>query len=129
MSEIEKQVITFKAIFKKDGKFLMVYKGEDGFCELPGGRLDFGEGIVECFAREMVEELGWHGVKMGRIVNIWERDGRVSKTQYVVVCVEAEPLDEPIVISDEHTGYGWFTLEEIQTKNIWPEYIQTLKIL
>jgi 8-oxo-dGTP diphosphatase len=49
--------VTVKALYKKDGK-IMIIKKPSGHYELPGGGLDFGENIQIGLMREIMEELG-----------------------------------------------------------------------
>lgn len=47
------------AICEHDNKILVVYEYHEGkiFCKLPGGGVEFGEGILDCLHREFLEEL------------------------------------------------------------------------
>jgi 8-oxo-dGTP pyrophosphatase MutT (NUDIX family) len=42
--------------------------------ELPGGRLEAGETIAQCLAREVEEELGI-GVEVGPLLDCWIHEG------------------------------------------------------
>ena len=117
VSGIEKQKISIKGIFRRGDKFLLLKQIND-IWELPGGKLELGEQIDECFSREMSEELGWHEVKVGDPTHVWTIDGKDNKTQCSLIAVTAGPRDEPIVLSDEHTEYGWFSLLEIETLTV-----------
>lgn len=59
MLENNKTIIRVRGIIINEGKLLVVghVKGVDRYA-LPGGHLDWGEGVEECLIREMVEELG-----------------------------------------------------------------------
>lgn len=122
MLETKIQNVSLKAIFDRGGKFLLVCEA-DGTWELPGGRLELGEEIEAGFEREISEELGWTGLKMGKIAHIWSKIGQNTGNQYIVICAAAEAKTEPIVLSDEHIKYDWFTLEEAEKLNIAPDYI------
>lgn len=47
------------AICEHDNRILVVYEYHEGkiFCKLPGGGVEFGEGILDCLHREFLEEL------------------------------------------------------------------------
>ena len=116
-NEIERQRVSIKGIFRRDGKFLLLRQPDD-FWELPGGGLELGESIGACFAREIAEELGWPGVQTGQVVHAWARTSRDGKIQYVLIAITAEASDKPIVLSAEHIESGWFSLPEIKTMKI-----------
>jgi 8-oxo-dGTP pyrophosphatase MutT (NUDIX family) len=126
-NKIEKQKVSFKGIFRRGDKFLVLKEAND-LWELPGGKLEFEEAIPDCFAREMSEELGWLKVKMGKIVYAWTLNSPAYKTQYIIICATAEPSDKPIKLSLEHLEYQWLTLTEIEKINIFPEFIEAIKL-
>lgn len=49
--------VSVKGLFFKEGKLLMIQE-EDGTWELPGGRAERGEDLIECLQRECREEMG-----------------------------------------------------------------------
>ena len=59
------------AVFRRDGKILLVKERADGRWLLPGGWLDVGESPREAAAREVREESGWVAT-MGRLVAVSE---------------------------------------------------------
>ena len=72
---MKKLVFSQKAFIVKDGKLLLVKKGEkDPFhpneWEVPGGRLEFGETLEEHIKREVWEEVGIF-VEPGRPFSMW----------------------------------------------------------
>ena len=126
MSNIEKQKISIKGIFQKDDKFL-VLKEDKNWWEFPGGKIELGESIDDCFAREIEEELGWKNTKMNKVVHIFTLNSESYKTQYIVICVKAEAGVEPIILSDEHIEYDWLTIDEIAKLDIFPDFLIALK--
>ncbi|ASK28735.1 NUDIX hydrolase [Chryseobacterium sp. T16E-39] len=59
MNKINGFNIRVYAICEHEGKMLTVYEynKEEFYCKLPGGGLEFGEGILDCLHREFLEEL------------------------------------------------------------------------
>lgn len=127
MFEITQQRVSQKAIFCRSGKYLFV-KEDNQFWELPGGTLEYGEELEAGFTREIEEELGWQSVKMGKVVHVWCKKGVVRiNNQYIIICLLAEPKDEPIVLSDEHIDSDWFTLAELETMSVLPGFVEAIK--
>ncbi|MDD9987915.1 MAG: NUDIX domain-containing protein [Spirochaetaceae bacterium] len=62
-----------------DGRVLVEQAVGQGFCFLPGGRVEFGESAVEALRREAIEELG-EPATVGRLLivadSFFELDGR-----------------------------------------------------
>lgn len=57
--EDKKTIVKARAIILHEGKLLAVSHPHDtSFVALPGGKLEWGEDIIECISREIIEELG-----------------------------------------------------------------------
>jgi len=56
--EDKKILIKVRGIILHDGKLFIVKHLVTGFIALPGGHLEYGEDIVTCLKRELIEELG-----------------------------------------------------------------------
>lgn len=59
MKKLEGFNVRAYAICENEGKILVVHEYFKGkiFCKLPGGGVEFGEGILDCLRREFMEEL------------------------------------------------------------------------
>lgn len=69
MSETKKFAIRCRGIILHEGKLLVVKSPGANFYVLPGGHLEWGEDIKDCFHREIMEELGV-SPKIGRLLYI-----------------------------------------------------------
>jgi len=59
MEESKKIIVRCRAVIIHEGKMLVVKHAHDAsFTAFPGGKLEYGEGVVECMERELTEELG-----------------------------------------------------------------------
>lgn len=59
MKELNGFSVRTYAICENDDKILALYEYHNGqiYCKLPGGGVEFGEGILDCLHREFLEEL------------------------------------------------------------------------
>jgi 8-oxo-dGTP pyrophosphatase MutT (NUDIX family) len=66
-------------VWNEDGELLMILR--EGVWDLPKGHLDEGESLEECALREVEEETGIEGLKLGKAIGIsrhtYEYDGRM----------------------------------------------------
>lgn len=83
----------------RDGRWLLVRRGDTGQWALPGGTLEWGETLRESLVREVAEEAGVMRCELGRLVGIYsrpDRDPRFHGVTVVVECEVAEPSQPPI---------------------------------
>lgn len=62
-------IIKVRGIIIHDNKLLIVKHKETNFMALPGGHLEYGEDVVTCLKRELIEELGVNP-EIGRLLYI-----------------------------------------------------------
>jgi len=107
-------------ILLKDNKLLLGKRHEDpekadsllhgeGTWTLPGGKLDFKEGIPECAYREVYEETGIK-INKDRIKIVSVTNDVVEDAHFVTIVFLAEEFEgEPKVMEpDEITEWRWF---------------------
>lgn len=126
---IESLVAT-KAVVEKDGKILLLLKGnennsEDGIFgawDLPGGRITQFESPIIGLQREIKEETSLLIDEFQEIGKTFYelRDGRVLKFIYYRCTTD----EESIKLSVEHKKYYWKNIEEIMNNELIPEWIK-----
>ena len=103
-----------------EGKYLLVRRSltkypevRDHQWDIVGGRIDPGFPLLDNLKREIKEEVGLDLTNEPRLVaaqDILRIPGRhVIRLTYI-----GEIHGEPKLNLDEHSEYGWFTLEEIK---------------
>src|ERR1051325_528152 len=88
-----------------------------GQWSIPGGRVEFGEGLKAALAREVLEETGLE-VKVGRFLGWAERMGDdPAPYHYVILDFAAEPLDPAAVprAGDDADDVAWVPTKAIET--------------
>jgi 8-oxo-dGTP diphosphatase len=78
----------------RDGRWLLIRRGDTGEWALPGGTLEWGETLRESVVREVAEEAGVIRCVPGRLVGVYSRPDRDPRFHGVTVVVECE-IDEP----------------------------------
>ncbi|HEY8088725.1 MAG TPA: NUDIX hydrolase [Polyangiaceae bacterium] len=83
----------------KDGRWLLIRRGDTGEWALPGGTLEWGETLRSSIVRELEEEAGVTSCTLGRLAGVWsrpDRDPRFHGVTVVVECEVAEPSKPPM---------------------------------
>jgi len=101
--------VSGKAVIGKEGKILLLQRSlnesfDPGLWELPGGKLDYGEDLVEALKREVEEEVGLQ-IKVGRPFKTWH----FYKEPFWVTGITflCEFMGGSVVLSSEHEDYAW----------------------
>lgn len=90
----------------EDGRWLLVRRTDTGEWALPGGTLEWGETLRSALIRELEEEAGVSGVKLGPLAGAYsapERDARFHAVTLVVHATVDEPErppDNPLEIAE-----------------------------
>lgn len=112
--------VSVAVVHETSGKFLLVKRGNapsKGMWAFPGGRLDFGEKLVEGAARELYEETGLTAENIAffdhvEIIEPVEKDG-VPPHHYLLCVHKAVGKGEPIA-ADDAADARWISLEEME---------------
>jgi len=117
--------VTIKGLCVRDGKVLLVRESEklSGKWELPGGGLDFGEGIPAAFKREIGEEMGLKVSKMSKKpAYIWthkyEKKRGLDWFYSLVIAYRVEFEDLAITPTEECESIEFFSKDELRTLNL-----------
>ncbi|HJS18495.1 MAG TPA: NUDIX domain-containing protein [Anaerolineales bacterium] len=107
------------AIFDEHGRIFLTQRTDNGQWCLPGGAMDPGESIAEACEREVFEETGLR-VRLKRLVGVYSHSDQLvvypdgNKVQVVALHFEAEIISGEPGLSNETTGFGYFSLEELE---------------
>ncbi|MBL0738603.1 NUDIX hydrolase [Flavobacterium sp. GN10] len=106
------------AICENDNKILALYEYHKGkiYCKLPGGGVEFGEGILDCLHREFEEELNAkieiveHLYTQEHFVESIIDDGRQILLVYYVVKISN--LEEMKISTSDISRFEWIDINE-----------------
>ena len=107
------------AIFDEQGRILLTRRADNGQWCLPGGGMEPGESAAEACEREVLEETGL-SVRVKRLVGVYSHADQLivypdgGKFQIVALHFEAEIIAGEPGLSNETTGLGYYTLEEVE---------------
>jgi 8-oxo-dGTP diphosphatase len=103
-----------KAIIRKDSEILLLQRSlesgfDPGLWELPGGKIEYGENLVEALEREVKEEVGLV-IKIGHPFKTWH----FYKDPFWVtgVTFRCDYISGSVNLSSEHAGYVWIDPNE-----------------
>jgi 8-oxo-dGTP diphosphatase len=83
----------------RDGRWLLIRRGDLGEWALPGGTLEWGETLRDSLSRELAEETGVAGCEFVRVVGVYsrpDRDPRFHGVTVVVECLVDPPTSGPV---------------------------------
>ena len=101
-------------------KVLLTQRTDNGRWCLPGGAMESGESAAEACEREVWEETGLK-VRVKRLVGVYSNPDQLviypdgNKAFFVVLSFEAEILSGELILSDETTEFGYFSLKEMES--------------
>ncbi|HSX53482.1 MAG TPA: NUDIX domain-containing protein [Patescibacteria group bacterium] len=108
--------IGIKAIIKRGNKVLILKTTKGSYWEVPGGRMDADETVVETLRRELNEELpNIKTIEIGEIVCATRIHKDIKENVSLVLIfyhVDASFEGEVIQISAEHDAYKWATKDQ-----------------
>lgn len=122
---------------KCGNEYLMVKRSLDdedcaGFWEMPSGKLDFGETVLQGLGREILEEVGIDITPFPqRIIGISEYSSEKTEgIKYSVqlnYVIEVPTKELGIKLSGEHTDYVWATRDSEYVDEFIAEIIDAIE--
>jgi 8-oxo-dGTP diphosphatase len=116
------QRVAVKAVIIEDGKCLLVKKAvsqadrQFGLWEIPGGKVEIGEPLIDALHREIKEELGI-GIEIHQPLAAWDFI-QSDDVQLIGITFLAEPLSSDVTLSPEHTTYAWLDEREVASADL-----------
>jgi 8-oxo-dGTP diphosphatase len=90
----------------RDGRILLIRRGDTGTWGLPGGTLEWGETLSVALERELEEEAGVIKLEQVRVLGAWSKPSRDPRFHAVTIGVEcivdppAKPPKNPLEIRE-----------------------------
>ncbi len=129
----EKIAVAVKCLIENEkSEFLILEKSveeakndrSESLYDIPGGRLEYGETLIDAISREVREEtsLNLDRFTLLDVQTIVRKDG----LQLMILAYYSKVKEEKIVLSNEHCNFLWVSKEEINKKiPLWiVEYIK-----
>jgi 8-oxo-dGTP diphosphatase len=111
------------------GKYLLLQRSKildseaEPLWDIPGGRIDSGEPLLEALQRELSEEIGADSLPAPRLVAAQDIFVESKDLHVVRLTYRVDGNYQAIKLSDEHSAYRWVTAGEIKDMVIDP-YLQ-----
>jgi 8-oxo-dGTP diphosphatase len=120
------------AVVQRDGELLLVRRGHSpsaGSWSLPGGRVRFGETLLDATVRESREETGID-VAVDHFLGWVERIGSDPDPYHFVIldfaCVPLDP-QQPLAAADDATEARWVALDTLEGLSLVPGLLAFLQ--
>ncbi len=113
--------LSLRAVFvNKQGQVLALRNSREGekgkfYWDLPGGKVQIGESLVDCLKREVAEETGLKDFKIKRFLGAWilKRQKTGIRNLFIMAYECVVPEKSTIELSSEHDTAVWVDAEEV----------------
>ena len=111
--------VVYALIQNEEGNVLLVHNTDGGGWSLPGGKVEYGETLVEALKREVREETGLF-VEVNDIVSVNEGKSTQMNVHTLFSCSkQGSDYTTDIQMKDEISTLGWFSIPEADEKLIY----------
>lgn len=104
--------VTVKLIFRYKDKTLIL-KHPDGVISFPGGRMEWGESILEALNRELKEEINYSLKEEPALLDLWNYVSENGERHSVFINFIYQVDKKPELYSPEGLELLWLTKKEI----------------
>ena len=114
-------------IWNDQGCVLLIRRAKEprkGQWSLPGGRLEFGETLIEGVRREVREETGLEVEILGLIdvaETIRDAEAGAANDHFVLIDYSARVISGTAVAASDAAEARWFALAELDALPLWSE--------
>lgn len=139
MADRPKILLVARAVIVGDGRILLIRRSrgdrwEPGKWEIPGGKLDDGQSVLEVVRREVKEETGLAiEVDRGEIFTFSDRktiaSGKYKGYYYLALIFKTNNFSGKLRLGPEHEDSRWATLEETPNFKLTGETRKILNFL
>jgi 8-oxo-dGTP pyrophosphatase MutT (NUDIX family) len=113
--------VTIKGIVLDERGAVLLLREQSGAFDLPGGRLEHGEGFAECLERECVEEMGVGCRVLDRLPRFAWTAVDKNGIWRLVLCFAIEVEHFRFTHSDECVGYEFVGKQDLPTRPLSPQ--------
>lgn len=112
------------AVVIRGGEVLLVRRAnppDAGLWGFPGGKIEYGERLIQAALRELKEETGIdaEALRVFNAVDVLDRDNDGNLRQhFILIAILCRWTDGEPVAGDDALAARWFRLEELQNSNL-----------
>jgi 8-oxo-dGTP pyrophosphatase MutT (NUDIX family) len=117
MAQLRTFHVGVKGVIVVDDKVLLLKRENRWsgvFWEMPGGRIEGGDGIEETLRRELREEIPSIGhIEVGQLLHAARVPHRADDIGLVLLFYRVRVELPEVILSDEHIGHTWVGAEDL----------------
>jgi len=119
---------SIKALVLDDKKRFLLCKEENGYWDLPGGGMHFGEKYEKTLKREIFEETGLEITEIGKRPKYFLVFKNIKNNWTTNILFEVKLKNLEITPSDECVEVRFFNKEEVLKENLFPSVVEFVKM-